>query len=49
MVPAGFAVRGTLTVPLVTLTRLADRPVGDTFRLAAAFLRRASETCLAPS
>ena len=28
---------------------LADRPVGDTFRLAAAFLRRASETCLAPS
>jgi hypothetical protein len=25
VVPAGFAVRGTLTVPLVTLTRLADR------------------------
>ena len=25
MVPAGFAVRGTLTVPLVTLTQLADR------------------------
>jgi hypothetical protein len=25
-VPAGFAVRGTLTVPLVTLARLADRP-----------------------
>ncbi len=25
-VPAGFAVRGTLTVPLVTLTQLADRP-----------------------
>jgi hypothetical protein len=24
--PAGFAVRGTLTVPLVTLTGLADRP-----------------------
>jgi hypothetical protein len=30
-------------------TWLADQPVGDTFRLAAAFLRRASETCLAPS
>jgi hypothetical protein len=28
---------------------LANQPVGDTFRLAAAFLRRASETCLAPS
>lgn len=28
---------------------LADQPVGDTFRLAGAFLRRASETCLAPS
>jgi hypothetical protein len=28
---------------------LADQLVGDTFRLAAAFLRRASETCLAPS
>jgi hypothetical protein len=26
MVPAGFAVRGTLTVPVVTLARLADRP-----------------------
>ena len=26
MVPAGFAVRGTLTVPLVTLAGLADRP-----------------------
>ncbi len=26
VVPAGFAVRGTLTVPLVTLARLADRP-----------------------
>ncbi len=26
MVPAGFAVRGTLTVPLVTLAALADRP-----------------------
>jgi hypothetical protein len=26
VVPAGFAVRGTLTIPLVTLTRLADRP-----------------------
>jgi hypothetical protein len=25
-IPAGFAVRGTLTIPLVTLTRLADRP-----------------------
>jgi hypothetical protein len=28
---------------------LADQPVGDTFRLAGAFLRQASETCLAPS
>ena len=28
---------------------LADQPVGDTFRCAAAFLRRASETCLAHS
>ncbi len=28
VVPAGFAVRGTLTVPLVTLAGLADRP-GD--------------------
>jgi hypothetical protein len=26
VVPAGFAVRGTLTVPLVTLAGLADRP-----------------------
>jgi hypothetical protein len=26
VVPAGFAVRGTLTVPLVTLAELADRP-----------------------
>jgi hypothetical protein len=26
VVPAGFAVRGTLTVPLVTLAQLADRP-----------------------
>ncbi len=26
LVPAGFAVRGTLTVPLVTLAQLADRP-----------------------
>jgi len=26
VVPAGFAVRGTLTVPLVTLAHLADRP-----------------------
>jgi hypothetical protein len=26
LVPAGFATRGTLTVPLVTLTQLADRP-----------------------
>jgi hypothetical protein len=26
VVPAGFATRGTLTVPLVTLARLADRP-----------------------
>jgi hypothetical protein len=26
VVPAGFAVRGTLTVPLVTLTGMADRP-----------------------
>jgi len=28
---------------------LAVQPVGDTFRRAAAFLRRASETCLAPT
>jgi hypothetical protein len=28
---------------------LADQLVGDTFRLAAAFLRRASDTCLEPS
>jgi hypothetical protein len=28
---------------------LAGQPVGETFRLAAAFLRRASEACLAPS
>ena len=28
---------------------LAAQPVGDTFRRASAFLRRASETCLAHS
>jgi hypothetical protein len=28
---------------------LAVQPVGDTFRCAAAFLRRASETCLTPT